>query len=52
MFGSPRCGVVFAIVAICFPGIGFKAALWLSWPIPQNYLDAPIATAVLALASQ
>jgi hypothetical protein len=52
MFGSPRSGVVFADVAVCFPGIGFKAALSLFWPIPQNYRDARIAAAALALASQ
>ncbi|MFL6716432.1 MAG: MFS transporter [Burkholderiaceae bacterium] len=49
MFVSARSGVVFAFAAICFAGIGFKAASSLFWPIPQNYLDARIAAAVLAL---
>ena len=49
---SACSGVVFAFVAISFPGIGFKAALSLFWPIPKNDLDARIAAAELALASQ
>ncbi|HEX8789211.1 MAG TPA: MFS transporter, partial [Telluria sp.] len=36
-------------VAICFAAIGFKAASSLFWPIPQSYLDARIAAAVIAL---
>jgi hypothetical protein len=39
----------FAFVAICFAAIGFKAASALFWPIPQSYLDARIAAAVIAL---
>ena len=44
-YGSP----VFAFVAICFAAIGFKAASALFWPIPQGYLDARVAAAVIAL---
>ncbi|MES2258018.1 MAG: MFS transporter [Pseudomonadota bacterium] len=40
---------VFGFVAICFAGIGLKAASSLFWPIPQGYLDARIAAAVIAL---
>jgi hypothetical protein len=40
MFASTTGGPVFAFVAICFAGIGFKAASSLFWPIPQGYLDA------------
>lgn len=49
MFMSTTGGPVFAFVAICFAAIGFKAASSLFWPIPQGYLDARIAAAVLAL---
>ncbi|MFL9926201.1 MFS transporter [Herbaspirillum lusitanum] len=50
MFVSARSsGPVLAFVAVCFAGIGFKAASSLFWPIPQAYLDARIAAAVLAL---
>ena len=49
MFMSTVGGPVFAFVAICFAGIGFKAASALFWPIPQAYLDARIAAAVIAL---
>ena len=34
---------------MCFAAIGFKAASALFWPIPQGYLDARIAAAVIAL---
>jgi MFS family permease len=49
MFMSTTGGPIFAFVAICFAAIGFKAALALFWPIPQSYLDARIAAAVIAL---
>lgn len=49
MFMSTVGGPVFAFVAICFAGIGFKAASSLFWPIPQAYLDPRIAAAVIAL---
>ena len=49
MFMSTIGGPVFAFVAICFAAIGFKAASALFWPIPQGYLDARIAAAVIAL---
>ncbi|MBV4458865.1 MFS transporter [Pseudomonas sp. COR58] len=49
MFVSTTGGPVFAFVAICFAAIGFKAASALFWPIPQSYLDARIAAAVIAL---
>jgi len=49
MFMSTTGGPVFAFVAICFAAIGFKAASALFWPIPQAYLDARVAAAVLAL---
>jgi len=49
MFLSTLGGPVFAFVAICFAAIGFKAASALFWPIPQAYLDARIAAAVIAL---
>jgi MFS family permease len=49
MFMSTAGGPVFAFIAICFAAIGFKAASSLFWPIPQSYLDARIAAAVLAL---
>ncbi|WP_418949192.1 MFS transporter [Pseudomonas asiatica] len=49
MFMSTTGGAVFAFVAICFAAIGFKAASALFWPIPQGYLDARIAAAVIAL---
>ena len=49
MYLSTVAGPVFAFVAICFAGIGFKAASSLFWPIPQGYLDACIAAAVIAL---
>jgi nitrate/nitrite transporter NarK len=43
--GSP----MFSFVAICFAAIAFKAASALFWPLPQGYLDARTAAAVLAL---
>ncbi len=49
MFMSTYGGPVFAFVAICFAAVGFKAASALFWPIPQAYLNARIAAAVLAL---
>ncbi|CRM05942.1 MULTISPECIES: MFS transporter [Pseudomonas] len=49
MFMSTIGGPVFAFVAICFAAIGFKAASALFWPIPQGYLDARVAAAVIAL---
>ncbi|WP_414058516.1 MFS transporter [Pseudomonas sp. HR96] len=49
MFLSTTGGPVFAFVAICFAAIGFKSASALFWPIPQGYLDARIAAAVIAL---
>ena len=49
MFMSTTGGPVFAFVAVCFAAIGFKSASSLFWPIPQAYLDARIAAAVLAL---
>lgn len=49
MFMSTTGGPVFTFVAICFAAIGFKAASALFWPIPQGYLDARIAAAVIAL---
>jgi MFS family permease len=49
MFMSTTGGPIFAFVAICFAAIGFKAASALFWPIPQDYLDARIAAAVIAL---
>lgn len=49
MFLSATGGSLFAFVSICFAAIGFKAASSLFWPIPQGYLDARIAAAVIAL---
>src|SRR5450830_1840799 len=49
MFASTTGGPVFAFVAICIAGVGFKAASSLFWPIPQAYLDTRIAAAVIAL---
>ncbi|WP_339541356.1 MFS transporter [Pseudomonas sp. RA_5y_Pfl1_P24] len=49
MFMSTIGGPIFAFVAICFAAIGFKSASSLFWPIPQGYLDARIAAAVIAL---
>jgi cyanate permease len=49
MFASTIGGPVLAFVAICFAGIGFKAASSLFWPIPQGYLDSRIAAGVIAL---
>ena len=49
MFASTYGGPVFAFVSICFAAIGFKAASALFWPIPQGYLDARVAAAVIAL---
>jgi MFS family permease len=49
MFASTYGSPVFAFVAICFAAIGFKAASALFWPIPQGYLDARVAAAVIAL---
>lgn len=49
MFASTQGNTVFAFISICFAAIGFKASSSLFWPIPQGYLDARIAAAVLAL---
>ncbi|WP_122666607.1 MFS transporter [Pseudomonas viridiflava] len=49
MFMSTTGSPVFAFVAICFAALGFKSASSLFWPIPQAYLDARIAAAVIAL---
>ncbi|MCW5298587.1 MFS transporter [Herbaspirillum lusitanum] len=49
MYVSTFGGPVFAFVSICFAAVGFKAASSLFWPIPQSYLDARIAAAVIAL---
>ena len=49
MFMSTTGGPVFAFISICFAAIGFKAASALFWPLPQGYLDARIAAAVIAL---
>ncbi|MCH4874673.1 MFS transporter [Pseudomonas sp. TMW22091] len=49
MFLSTTGGPIFAFIAICFAAIGFKSASALFWPIPQAYLDARIAAAVIAL---
>ena len=49
MFMSTTGGPIFAFIAICFAAIGFKSASALFWPIPQGYLDARIAAAVIAL---
>ncbi|WP_256737602.1 MFS transporter [Pseudomonas sp. dw_358] len=49
MFMSTTGGPIFAFIAICFAAIGFKAASALFWPLPQSYLDARIAAAVIAL---
>lgn len=49
MYLSTTGGPVLAFVAICFAAFGFKSASSLFWPIPQAYLDARIAAAVIAL---
>lgn len=49
MFVSTTGGPILAFVGICFAALGFKAASSLFWPIPQSYLDARIAAAVIAL---
>ena len=51
MFMSTTGGPIFAFVAVCFAAIGFKSASSLFWPIPQAYLDARIAAAVIALVN-
>ena len=51
MFFSASGSSASSFVAICFAAIGFKAASSLFWPIPQAYLDARIAAAVLALVN-
>ena len=51
MFLSTTGGPIFAFVAVCFAAIGFKSASSLFWPIPQAYLDARIAAAVIALVN-
>jgi sugar phosphate permease len=51
MFASTTGGPIFAFVAICIAGVGFKAASSLFWPIPQAYLDPRIAAAVIALVN-
>ena len=52
MFMSTTGGPIFAFVAICFAALGFKSASSLFWPIPQAYLDARIAAAVIALITR
>ncbi|QNB13181.1 MFS transporter [Paraburkholderia tropica] len=49
LFASTSANPVFSFVAICFSAIGFKAASSLFWPLPQGYLDARVAAAVIAL---
>ncbi|MFL9868548.1 MFS transporter [Paraburkholderia fungorum] len=49
LFASTSANPVVSFVAICFAAIGFKAASSLFWPIPQGYLDARVAAAVIAL---
>ncbi|TAL94740.1 MAG: MFS transporter [Paraburkholderia sp.] len=49
LFASTSGNPVLSFVAICFSAIGFKAASSLFWPIPQGYLDARVAAAVIAL---
>jgi MFS family permease len=49
LFASTSGNPVLSFVAICFSAIGFKAAASLFWPIPQGYLDARVAAAVIAL---
>ena len=49
MYLSTFGGPVWAFIAICFAAVGFKAASSLFWPLPQSYLDARIAAAVIAL---
>ena len=49
VFASTSGNPVLSFVAICFSAIGFKAASSLFWPIPQGYLDARVAAAVIAL---
>jgi MFS family permease len=49
LFASTSANPVFSFVAICFSAIGFKAASSLFWPLPQSYLDARVAAAVIAL---
>ena len=49
MFIATTGGPVLAFVGICVAALGFKAASSLFWPIPQSYLDARIAAAVIAL---
>ncbi|QGZ63159.1 MFS transporter [Paraburkholderia acidisoli] len=49
LFASTSANPVFSFVAICFSAIGFKAASSLFWPMPQGYLDARVAAAVIAL---
>ncbi|WP_310633923.1 MFS transporter [Paraburkholderia sp.] len=49
LFASTSSNPVFSFVAICFSAIGFKAASSLFWPLPQGYLDARVAAAVIAL---
>ncbi|MCI1007269.1 MFS transporter [Herbaspirillum sp. C7C8] len=48
---SASTGPVIGFAAVCFAALGFKAASSLFWPIPQAYLDARIAAAVLALVN-
>lgn len=49
LFASTSANPMFSFVAICFSAIGFKAASSLFWPLPQGYLDARVAAAVIAL---
>ncbi len=49
LFASTSGNLVLSFVAIRFSAIGFKAAASLFWPIPQGYLDARVAAAVIAL---
>lgn len=49
MFLSTTSGPILSFIAICFAALGFKSASSLFWPLPQAYLDARIAAAVIAL---
>ncbi|MFH7617675.1 MFS transporter, partial [Pseudomonas syringae pv. tagetis] len=48
MFMSTTGSPFFAFVAICFAALGVKSASALFWPIPQAYLAARNAAAVIA----
>ncbi|KAF1054779.1 MAG: putative tartrate transporter [Burkholderia gladioli] len=49
LFASTTSDPTLSFVAIGFAAIGFKAASSLFWPIPQGYIDARVATGVIAL---